>query len=715
MALDEIMEAFLQESDELLSQMEERLLSLESDPRNLDSLNAIFRAAHTIKGSAGMFGFEWIVEFTHVLENLLEQMRSGKILANKELIEALLQSKDYLLTIIKQQTFENSIRENEFAYGKNLLSQLTPFLTEDTLDHESKIDKNPSFSRSESPESSDSDSIFIELPFFHISIRLNPNNFTNALDPYSFVKYLKTLGEVVYVKSIIQHIPVWESFNPEICYVGFEIQLKSNATIDEVRKVFEFLEYDSSILILPPHPNLTAVKGHIQTLPEDEIFLGNIFREMNSLNQNELILLLESFQGIISFRGNSNQSSETKENKSTGKVPISSTLRVDSRRVDNLINKVGELVVSEANLSQILQNQDDSALTESLHSVSRLIHEIREISLKLRMVPIGENFNKYHRIVRDLGNDLGKSVILHIQGGDTELDKSVMERLADPMVHIVRNAIDHGLETPEERLANGKSKEGNLHLNAYHDTGSIVIEIWDDGKGINHEKVLRKAWEKGIIPDGNQISKEDIQKLLFHPGFSTADTISNISGRGVGLDVVQKNIESLRGFIQIESEENKGTKFIIRLPLTLAIIDGFLVGSGPDLYVIPLDMVRECVEFKENLKTGENTGNFFNLRGTILPYVRLDEFFHQEVNPGARENIVITEFQGKKFGLVVERLYGEFQTVIKPLAKVFQQIRGIGGSTTLGDGSIALILDIADLHFFIKEKQEMSESPVDSR
>ncbi|MCC5815197.1 MAG: chemotaxis protein CheA [Leptospira sp.] len=702
MELDEIMDAFLQESDELLTTMEETLLSLETDQDNPESLNAIFRAAHTIKGSAGMFGFNWIVEFTHVLENLLEQMRSGLIRSNKALIEQLLKSKDYLNLIIKQQVYENKVSEKEIENGKAILAKIKPFLKEERKE----LGKEESLTTYEEDSHGTEDTHF-HNPYFHISIRLNQNNFINALDPMSFIKYLKTLGDILFIKTIIQQLPDWKDLNPEHSHLGFEIKFKSNATLEEVKKVFEFLEFDSSILVLPPHPSLTQVKEHIQSLPEDEIFLGNVFREMESIDQDELIQILEAFQGLPIFQSSQKKStSEGTETKS--KVnQVSSTLRVDSNRIDHLINKVGELVVSEANLSQLLQTKEDTVLLESLHSVSRLIHEIREISLKLRMVPIGDNFNKYHRIVRDLGNDLNKKVLLHIQGGDTELDKTVMERLADPMVHIVRNAIDHGLETPEERLKNGKNPEGNLHLNAYHDTGSIVIEIWDDGRGINHEKVLKKAWEKGIVPEGQSLSNEEIERLLFHAGFSTAEKVSNISGRGVGLDVVQKNIESLRGFIQVKSEPGKGTKFLIRLPLTLAIIDGFLVGAGPDLYVIPLDMVRECVEFKEDLKTKSTTGKFFNLRGSILPFVRLDEFFHMETNPGDRENIVITEYQGQKFGLVVDRLYGEFQTVIKPLAKVFQEIRGIGGSTTLGDGKIALILDVADIHFFIKEKQEL--------
>lgn len=716
MAMDEILEAFIQESNELLIRMEELLLSLESDPENSESLNGIFRSVHTIKGSAGMFGFEWIVEFTHVLENLLEYMRSGKIKANSDIIEELLKSKDYLMDIVELQCKENNIPDSRKDEGRTILFAIKPYLDEiisNTRSKESNYSKTSPESDYDKKEYA-THSPKVNSPNYHISLRPNKNVFINALDPLSFIKYLQELGSIQYLRTIVSSLPDWSDWNPEICSIGFEIRLESKKPIQEIKNVFEFLEYDSTVLVLPPNAEVLEFKDQIEKLPEDEIFLSNLFHEMGTLSQEELVFVLESFHSQLSPSHQNYGSSgsistedkkiETSPNQETKSV-LHSTLRVDSVRIDNLINKVGELVVSEANLSQLLQNKEDAILTESLHSVSRLIHEIREISLKLRMIPIGDSFNKYHRIVRDLGNELSKKVILHIKGGETELDKTVMEKLSDPMVHIVRNAIDHGLETTEERIAAGKSPEGNISLNAFHETGSIIIEISDDGKGIDHERVHAKAIEKGILASDAKPSLDEIHRLLFHPGFSTADKVTNISGRGVGLDVVQKNIESLRGTIQVHSSPGEGTYFKIRLPLTLAIIDGFLVSSGTDNYVIPLDMVRECVDFREDLKVKDQSGSFFNLRGTILPYVRLDEFFHGEIHTQERENILITEFQGERFGLIVGTLYGELQTVIKPLAKIFEQIRGIGGSTTLGDGSIALILDIGDLHLSLKENQ----------
>lgn len=695
--LDSILEAYLEESRELLFNAENQLLSLENNPQDLETINALFRSIHTIKGTSGMFGFHFVVDFTHVLENVLDKLRSNQIPLTRPLLDLLLKARDHT-SVLVDAAVQGSPNEKLIQLSSQYIQELKKLSEsnqEQDLKKETSIDEE-SFNQDTLKQES------FQNSSYYISLRPNQDIFINGLDPYPILRYLKELGEIQFVRVVIRHLPSWEDYNPEKCYLGFEICLFSKEPIEKIKKAFEFLEYDSLVLILPPYSTLKDFKKHIDALPEDEIFLTNIMRESGIINQKEHVMLLESYQGFIRSEINQNIIEKQNDNKG-GLETLSSYLRVDSSKIDHLIGKVGELVIAEASLSQIFQNIEDSLVIESLNSLSRLIHEIREISLKLRMVPIGESFQRYNRLVRDLGKELGKKVKLHIRGGETELDKTIMEKISDPMVHLIRNALDHGIESEEERIQVGKEPVGNIFLNAFHDTGNIVIEIQDDGRGIQHDKVLEKAIEKGIAKPEENYSKEEIEKFLFHPGFSTADTVSNVSGRGVGLDVVQKNIESLRGFILIESAKGKGTKFTIRLPLTLAIIDGFLMGSNEDLYVMPLDMVRECVEFNQK-------DHFFNLRGSILPYIRLDEYFYGKADPKPRENIVVTEFQGKKFGLVVDRLYGEIQTVIKPLAKIFENVRGIGGSTTLGDGKIAFILDIADLYFSIKEKEEALQS-----
>jgi two-component system chemotaxis sensor kinase CheA len=319
------------------------------------------------------------------------------------------------------------------------------------------------------------------------------------------------------------------------------------------------------------------------------------------------------------------------------------------------------------------------------------------------MVPIGETFNRFQRVVRDVSKELGKEIELVISGADTELDKMVVEKMGDPLMHLIRNSLDHGLETPEQRVAAGKKAQGKISLNAYHDSGSIVIEIVDDGMGLDKKQLLVKALEKNLIEEGHVLSDNEINNLIFHPGFSTKDSVSNISGRGVGMDVVKRNILSLRGTIDLESEEGVGTLVRIRLPLTLAIIDGFQVGVRDDSYVVPLDMVIECVEYSSEKGDQGNidiNNNYFNLRGEVLPLVKLKDHFNYatlENDKEIRANIVVVHYAGRKAGLVVDELMGEFQTVIKPLGKLFSEIKGIGGSTILGNGEVALILDVQQL------------------
>ncbi len=383
---------------------------------------------------------------------------------------------------------------------------------------------------------------------------------------------------------------------------------------------------------------------------------------------------------------------QVKDNKSAE----ANLIRVDTNKLDELINLVGELIIAGAGASLIAQRAGIPELLEANATVSRLVEEVRDSALTLRMVQIGATFSRFQRVVRDVSKELGKDIELVISGEETELDKTVVEKIGDPLTHLVRNSMDHGIESAEVRLARGKPAKGTLKLNAYHDASSIVIEVSDDGGGLNKEKILKKAIERGIISEGQSLTDKEIYNLIFEAGFSTADAVSNLSGRGVGMDVVRRNITALRGTVELDSVEGQGSTVHIRLPLTLAIIDGFLVGVGDAAYVIPLDMVVECIEL-DAWQTEAGDGRYLNLRGEVLPYSRLREHFAVEGEAARRENVVVVKFGQHKAGLVVDRLMGEFQTVIKPLGKVFNQIRGIGGFTILGSGEVALILDVPGL------------------
>jgi two-component system chemotaxis sensor kinase CheA len=360
---------------------------------------------------------------------------------------------------------------------------------------------------------------------------------------------------------------------------------------------------------------------------------------------------------------------------------------------------VGELVIAGASSSLHAHSSGDRILIESFSMLTRLVEEVRDAALQLRMVQIGATFNRFQRVVRDVAKELGKDVELVITGAETELDKTVVEKISDPLMHLVRNSMDHGIETPDVRMENQKRPKGKLTLNAYHDSGMIVIEVSDDGAGLNYEKILKKAQQKGLVLEGETLDVHEVNNLIFEPGFSTADAVTNLSGRGVGMDVVKRNITALRGTVEVKSTFGYGAMFSIRLPLTLAIIDGFLVEIEKSSFVIPLNMVLECVELSEgNSDIDPNTQqSYINLRGEVLPFIRLRRLFNLGGRTPKRENVIVVSYLGNKVGLSVDKLVGEFQTVIKPLGNIFSHIQGISGSTVLGSGEVALILDVPNL------------------
>jgi len=368
---------------------------------------------------------------------------------------------------------------------------------------------------------------------------------------------------------------------------------------------------------------------------------------------------------------------------------------VDADKLDQLIDLVGELVIAGAGNRLHAERAGVASLIEAASGVSRLVEEVRNATLGLRMVQIGATFQRFHRVVRDVSHELGKDIALVIEGAETELDKSMVEKLGDPLLHLVRNAIDHGIEPVERRREAGKQERGQLQLNAYHDSGSVVVEVSDDGGGLHRDRILDKAIERGLVARDQQLTDREVFALIFEAGFSTADKISNLSGRGVGMDVVKRAIEALRGTVELESQPGRGTTVRLRLPLTLAIIEGFLVRSGPVHYVIPLEMVVECLGFNPNDRRSAQDRGFINVRDMAMPIVRLAEFFALRTERGARENVVVVKgANGHVAGLVVDDLVGELQTVIKPLGKLFSHVRGISGTALLGSGDVALILDV---------------------
>lgn len=504
--------------------------------------------------------------------------------------------------------------------------------------------------------------------------------------------------------------------DPETSYLGFEINFRSDASKAEIESVFDFVREDSSIRILPAHSRIADYIELIRELPEDDLRLGEILVKIGTLTAKELQSALNK-QNAASAAGVHPPLGEVVVQQGMTHEPIvqaalskqqqikdkrsreNQMLRVPADKLDALINLVGELVIASAGNALRAQN---AVQTEAAAQVTRLVEEIRERALKLRMVEIGETFARFHRVVRDVSRELGKDIALVIEGAETEMDKTLVERIADPLMHLVRNAIDHGIEAPDIRIARGKPAQGTIKLSACHDSGSILITVSDDGGGLNRERILAKAIERGLVGSeaAPTLTDEEVWALIFEPGFSTAEKVTDLSGRGVGMDVVKRNIEAIRGSIEIRSTAGMGSAMQLRLPLTLAIIDGFLVRSAEHIFVLPLDTVVECMEHVGSAQSG-----YINLRGEVLPLLHLVETLGIEDtgltsagnNGRMRRNVVVVQIGTQRAGLVVDALLGEYQTVIKPLGALFAHLQGISGSTILGSGEIALILDVSAL------------------
>ena len=709
--MDEIYGVFAQESRENLTEMEAGLLRMEQGDREAETINGIFRAAHTIKGGSGVVELHHVEKFTHNLENLLDKLRNGEIEVSSDLITALLKGCDHLDALLVRVEAGNLEPDPALEEaGAVVAAHLRTFVGGDAA----PAGADSKLAETTAGEVHRDGSTLATSDCWHISVRFHEHVLTMGMDPLAFLRYLLSLGEIAHMTTLADGMPSAEHMNPESCYLGFEISLRSHATKEAIEDVFKFCRDDCDLRILPPNSRVDDYLHLIETLPEESMRLGEILVRSGALTQEELLQGLGAQSegakkvdagesapqlGEILIQQQSVQpeiveaAAAKQKSIQEKKTAESRLIRVQADKLDQLIDLVGELVIAGASANLLAQRSGETVLAEATSVLSRLVESIRDSALQLRMVQIGETFNRFHRVARDVSKELGKDIELVISGGETELDKSVVEKIGDPLMHLVRNAMDHGIETAAARAAAGKPVKGRVELNAYHDSGSILIEVVDDGGGLNKDRIQAKAIEKGLIQPGQALSDQEIVNLIFEAGFSTMEKVTNLSGRGVGMDVVRKNITALRGTVDVKTEIGEGSRFTIRLPLTLAIIDGFLTGVGKSSYVIPLDMVVECIELRD---TTENR-DYLNLRGEVLPFVRLRDMFEIPGPQPARENIVVVQYAGQKAGIVVDQLLGEFQTVIKPLGTLFRNVRGIGGSTILGTGEVALILDVQAL------------------
>ncbi len=719
------LQTFSHEVDELLTEMEEALLALEETPNDAEKINSIFRAMHTIKGSSGLFGFDDIVAFTHQAETILDMVRNGECPIDAELISVLLECKDHTAQLIEYflANENGSLTEALQKQGALIINELNRKSPKATVSASLPATQNAPVSpvEVEKNNTDSSDNWVISLDFKQDALR-------NGMDPLSFIRYLSTLGDIIEVIVSIPNQTDIDEMDPESCYLSFKIAFNSSADKQTIENVFEFAAEDCVIHILPPYSRQEVYLQLLENQANDQLKrLGEMLIEIGALTHKEVAQVLLEQQG--DEVSSAKPIGERLLEKNIVQQPVveqalkkqeavkqkiakdASYIRVDASKLDYLISLVGELVISDAAIRLMVQKKGLSDVDDVASTMGHLVEEIRDTALQLRMVQIGETFSRFQRVVRDVSKDLDKQIELRITGGETELDKTVVEKINDPLTHLVRNSLDHGIEMPEERLRSGKSEKGTVQLNAYHEAGRIVIQISDDGKGLDPDRILAKAISKGLVKPDQTLSESEIFNLIFAPGLSTKEEASNLSGRGVGMDVVKSNIEALRGTVAVASQLGQGTTVTIHLPLTLAIIDGFMVEAQKERYIIPLNMVEECVEMDSNEWHIDDVQHYVNLRGEVLPYLRLGTFFRTNQSPDQdkttskqRESLVIVRVGQAKAGFVVDELHGENQTVIKPLGKLFENLRGIGGATVLGSGDVALILDVHGLIQYAQQR-----------
>ncbi len=695
--MDQHREAYREEAYELIAELETSLLELEESPDDTEQIGRIFRALHTIKGSGSMFGFEEIAGFTHEVETVFEMVRNGEISVTKELIDLTLSARDQIKTMLDGSGLSSADKQKAGEIIASL-KKLSP-------QAEERKGASPPESCSMAEENGNDIT-------YRIRFRPSHDIFTKGINPLLLLNELRSLGECKVVAQK-EDIPELDKIDPEACYTYWNIVLTSSLGVNAIKDVFIFIEEDSELKIEViddgKYPGKgTAEKKIGEILVEQGYIvrddLGKVLEQQKPIGEMLVEAKLVDPDKIESALAEQQQVKNSRREQS--KTGSSSSIRVSSEKLDTLVDLVGELVTVQARLSQTSSARNDPELLLIAEEVERLTEELRDNTMSVRMVQIGTMFSKCKRLVRDLSGEIGKEVEMSTEGAETELDKTVIDKLNDPLVHLIRNSIDHGIETPGEREAIGKPRQGMVYLSAVHSGANVLIEIMDDGAGLDPDAIRAKAVEKGLIEADAELSIRETYALILAPGFSTAKKITSVSGRGVGMDVVKRNIEALRGSIDISSQQGVGTTITLSLPLTLAIIDGLLVKIATEFFVMPLSLVEECVELTQEDVANAHGRQIANVRGEIVPYISLREKFSMNGGKPDIEQIVITELDGHRVGFVVDDVIGEHQTVIKTLGRVYRDVEGISGATILGDGTVALILDIPKLVQNV-EKEEL--------
>jgi len=687
-------ETFREEADELLVQLEATLLELEERPTDIELVNAAFRAIHTIKGSAGMFGFEKAGHFTHDLESLLDGCRSGKRPVDRHLIDLSLRARDKIRGMLAE---EGDITE----FDDEALALMEEFRAAAAVTEGGTTAEAPAHTASHQPKP-EAAAAGVAAPAdrqteartYRIRFEPSADIFLNGTRVLRLFDELAALGQLSSIPDT-SRIPVLESLDPEVCYVVWNSMLTTTAGIDAIKDVFIFVEGSSKVkieevalgdLVLDGAPKLGQILVDRGVAKEEDI--GEALRSQHKLGE---VLVERNIVSNAELESALSEQAHIKRAQERQAEGPSASIRVSSEKLDELVDLVGELVTMQARLLRTSAEIQDSGLSSIAEQLDRLVAQLRDNAMGMRMLPIGSTFNKFRRVVRDLSSEMGKDVELVAVGAETELDKTVIERLNDPLIHIIRNSLDHGLEPPADRRAAGKPERGTICIKAEHAGANVVISVSDDGRGMDMAAIRAKAVERGILGPQDSLSEAEALMLIFRPGFSTAKTITSVSGRGVGMDVVKREIDSLGGSVQVESKPSKGSTIILKIPLTLAIIEGLLVRVSDEYFVLPLSLVEACVE--ANAEDDSDSSRLLRYRGDLIPYVDLRAFFKVPGSVPTHRQIVVVNVQESRVGMVVDAVVGENQTVIKPLGRMYRDAIGLSGATIMGDGRVALIVD----------------------
>jgi len=661
--MDSFRKKFIEEAAELIDKLEVSLLELEKSPNDETLIQQVFRVMHTLKGNSAMFGFDLIDSFTHNLETIYDMIRNGQLEVSKDILNITFSSVDHLKAMLDEQNYDDP----DFKTVHNgLMGKINRII-------------NPGNPETETAKTAKEKSE--SLSTYYILFEPNENIFKNGTNPLYLLDELCSLGEHK-VFAHFNRLPGIKEITPNLCYTYWEVLLATDQDVNAIHDVFIFVETDSKL--------------EIQKLAEENLLADKLFvDEVSQLAEVQKDVGLVTIQRLATkaaARINKEKAKQFTKERIATKDKTAASIRVSSDKLDHLMNLVSELVTTQARLSLFAEQTNVPGLAPIVENVHKLTRQLRDIAFSIVLIPIENLFGRFQRLVRDLSAELHKEVDFIVEGADTELDKTIIENLSDPLMHIIRNSMDHGIEDARVRLANGKPAKGKIHLKAFYSGASVIIQVSDDGAGIDPEIIHAKAISKGLVPSDKKMSKKEILDLIFLPGFSTAKKVTDVSGRGVGMDVVKKKISDIRGEVEVESEVGKGTTITIKLPLTLSIIDGLLVSIDGSPFVIPLSSIDKIYAVdKDSIYNTFN--NLVTLDGTQIPFFSLRKEFNLQPSNEELEQVVVVNFEDNRVGLVVDYVIGEYQAVLKPLGKHYKSHDIFSGATILGDGTVALVMD----------------------